>query len=73
MSVESLLADVKFAFRQFRCTPLFALVTALTLAVGIGANSAIFGACILCCGGRCRCEPGHAGDDLERQHSAQRA
>ena len=43
MSVESLLADVKFAFRQFRRTPLFALVTALTLAVGIGANSAIFG------------------------------
>jgi predicted permease len=43
MSVESLLADVKLAFRQFRRAPLFALVTAVTLAVGIGANSAIFG------------------------------
>jgi predicted permease len=43
MSFESLAADVRLGFRQFRRAPLFALVTAATLAIGIGANSAIFG------------------------------
>ncbi|HYN09986.1 MAG TPA: ABC transporter permease [Vicinamibacterales bacterium] len=43
MSFEWLGADVRLALRQFRRTPLFALVTAATLALGIGANSAIFG------------------------------
>jgi putative ABC transport system permease protein len=43
MSFESLAADVRLAVRQFRRAPLFALVTAATLALGIGANSAIFG------------------------------
>src|SRR5579872_1925525 len=34
--------DLKLAFRQLRKTPAFALTVILTLALGIGANTAIF-------------------------------
>src|SRR5437899_2377704 len=38
----SMLRDVRFAFRQLRRTPGFALVAVLTFALGIGANTAVF-------------------------------
>ena len=40
--VESIWADVKFAARQLRKSPGFALTAILTLALGIGATTAIF-------------------------------
>ena len=40
--IDELRQDVVFAWRQLRRAPAFALVAAATLALGIGANSAIF-------------------------------
>src|SRR5262245_34835884 len=40
--IEELRDDVKFAGRQLLRAPAFAIVAAITLALGIGANSAIF-------------------------------
>ncbi|MCC7186378.1 MAG: ABC transporter permease [Acidobacteria bacterium] len=42
MTLESIAADTRLAFRQIRRAPLFAAMIVATLAVGIGANSAIF-------------------------------
>ncbi len=39
---ESIGRDINFAFRQLRRTPGFSITVLLTLALGIGANSAIF-------------------------------
>jgi putative ABC transport system permease protein len=39
---EELRADVAFAFRTLRRSPLFATIAVLTIAVAIGANTAIF-------------------------------
>jgi predicted permease len=40
--IESVWADLKFAVRQLRKSPGFSLTIILTLALGIGANTAIF-------------------------------
>src|ERR1700733_14146126 len=38
----SVLQDINYAWRAFRKAPLFVVVTVLSLALGIGANTAIF-------------------------------
>jgi hypothetical protein len=41
-TLDSILRDVRYAFRGMRKAPSFALVTILTLAIGIGSNATIF-------------------------------
>ena len=41
-AAEQFLRDMKYGFRQIRKGPLFSLVLVVSLALGIGANSAIF-------------------------------
>ncbi len=39
---NSFMLDLKYAFRTLKGTPLFTVVAVLTLALGIGATSAVF-------------------------------
>jgi len=41
-ALESILADLKFTLRRLRKSPGFAVTVLLTLAIGIGANTAVF-------------------------------
>ena len=41
-TLESLVADLKFTLRRLRKSPGFAVTVLLTLAIGIGANTAVF-------------------------------
>ena len=42
MTWDSIRRDIALAFRQFKRAPLFAALTVASLALGIGANAAIF-------------------------------
>jgi len=54
MRLDAFLQDVAYGLRLFRRAPGFTAVAIVTLALGIGANAAIFGVLSRCCSTRFR-------------------
>ena len=53
--VEALLQDLRYAFRILRKAPRFTATTLVTLALAIGANTAVFSLIDGSCFAACRC------------------
>jgi hypothetical protein len=69
--LERLLQDVRFAMRQIRRAPGFSIIAILTLALGIGANNAVFtlthGLAVEQTSGAGAGSAGEAGDRFKRR------